>query len=338
MAAALKQIAAGGLHQRLEAISLEHGVLADPASVGLLIDFAQSVLSADLGIEISQVELQVFAVNLSARCAMPIDLTRDLLEAASDPVFRERHSRQELAAFRARFGDATAALVSGEQRSVDLAGFGRRYGSADSLLLLDSLLSVLKTHERIDEESLDLIEGAAGALGVGTVLFRNLLRKHGLQKEHGEYVFELVSDDLQIGRSGCEILLNDPQVAPTHATLVRVNGAWEILALCPLMLNGQLIESASLRIGDRLTVGPFTLWLSEDRLLEAELSRGFSTLSVRGLNRTIRSKGQDIALLTDVSFTVFSGEVIAIVGPSGAGKTTLINAITGPRHLTQERS
>src|SRR5690606_12444340 len=54
-----------------------------------------------------------------------------------------------------------------------------------------------------------------------------------------------------------------------------------------------------------------------------------SSLSVRGLGRTLHGPNGDISLFDDVSVTVFSGEVIALVGPSGAGKTSLLPAIAG---------
>ncbi|MGA9119531.1 MAG: ATP-binding cassette domain-containing protein, partial [Bacteroidota bacterium] len=32
-------------------------------------------------------------------------------------------------------------------------------------------------------------------------------------------------------------------------------------------------------------------------------------------------------VLTDVSFSLHSGEILAVIGPSGAGKTTLVRAV-----------
>lgn len=42
----------------------------------------------------------------------------------------------------------------------------------------------------------------------------------------------------------------------------------------------------------------------------------------------------EVMVLKDVSFTVSGGEFVAIVGPSGNGKSTLLNMITGIDHPT----
>ena len=34
-------------------------------------------------------------------------------------------------------------------------------------------------------------------------------------------------------------------------------------------------------------------------------------------------------VLSDISFSVYSGEILGIIGPNGAGKTTLMECITG---------
>jgi branched-chain amino acid transport system ATP-binding protein len=36
-----------------------------------------------------------------------------------------------------------------------------------------------------------------------------------------------------------------------------------------------------------------------------------------------------LTALTDVSFSVKSGEIVSLIGPNGAGKTTCLNLITG---------
>lgn len=53
-------------------------------------------------------------------------------------------------------------------------------------------------------------------------------------------------------------------------------------------------------------------------------------LSVKGLTKTFKLQGrEDVHAVKDVTFDLFPGETLGVIGESGSGKTTLVNLITG---------
>ena len=53
-------------------------------------------------------------------------------------------------------------------------------------------------------------------------------------------------------------------------------------------------------------------------------------LTVKGLTKTFKLHGrEDVHAVKDVSFALFPGETLGIIGESGSGRTTLVNLITG---------
>jgi putative ABC transport system ATP-binding protein len=57
-------------------------------------------------------------------------------------------------------------------------------------------------------------------------------------------------------------------------------------------------------------------------------------IQVRNVVKVYPSPSGEFTALKGVSLEVFSGEFLAIVGKSGAGKTTLVNMLSGVDHLT----
>ena len=53
-------------------------------------------------------------------------------------------------------------------------------------------------------------------------------------------------------------------------------------------------------------------------------------LSVKDLTKTFKLQGrEDVHAVKDVTFDLFPGETLGVIGESGSGKTTLVNLITG---------
>jgi peptide/nickel transport system permease protein len=82
---------------------------------------------------------------------------------------------------------------------------------------------------------------------------------------------------------------------------------------------GRSVPAAALRTAPR----------HRDEAGGQSLSPGSGILEVRGLSVSLRRGGADTAVVSDVSFTLGSGECVGIVGESGCGKSTTVKAILG---------
>ena len=59
-----------------------------------------------------------------------------------------------------------------------------------------------------------------------------------------------------------------------------------------------------------------------------------SLLNVQSLNKSY--KDSDFHL-HDINFSIYSNEVVGLIGKNGSGKATLINTLVGNRHLDSEK-
>ncbi|TDP95423.1 NitT/TauT family transport system ATP-binding protein [Leucobacter luti] len=57
-------------------------------------------------------------------------------------------------------------------------------------------------------------------------------------------------------------------------------------------------------------------------------------LVVEHLSKTYTIRGAEVQIIADLTFDVTAGEIVAIVGPSGIGKTTLLKCLTGLQSIS----
>lgn len=69
--------------------------------------------------------------------------------------------------------------------------------------------------------------------------------------------------------------------------------------------------------------------------VEKQTEKSKKTLiSTRNLTKVYQTTAGDFTALHEINLDVYSGELLTIIGKSGAGKTTLINMISGIDHIT----
>ncbi|MFC2756515.1 ATP-binding cassette domain-containing protein [Propionibacterium acidifaciens] len=146
---------------------------------------------------------------------------------------------------------------------------------------------------------------------------------------------------ITIGRAPSNaIVLDDPLVSRHHARLTggprqgyRIE---DLSGLNGVRINGRPAPGGSVfRDGDRLGIGRTTLVISGGRIVATEPAH--TALSADELGFVIKDHGQRKTLLDRVSFRVRSGSLVVVIGPSGAGESTLLRAITGSRPATNGR-
>ncbi|WP_375137986.1 ATP-binding cassette domain-containing protein [Streptomyces sp. CG 926] len=127
-------------------------------------------------------------------------------------------------------------------------------------------------------------------------------------------------------------------VAARHATLTRrAPGEYHVADHgrgSGTFTGGRAVLWARITPGATFSVGRSRFTLVQDGVLE-EVRYGTSAgLAVEGLRAV---HGNDTAL-DDLTFTLEAGQVLAVLGPSGAGKTTLFRALLGEVTVTGGRA
>ncbi|MCC7361286.1 MAG: FHA domain-containing protein [Anaerolineales bacterium] len=141
---------------------------------------------------------------------------------------------------------------------------------------------------------------------------------------------------LTIGRDASnDIVLDAPIISRYHALVEKVGQRVRVQDLRSAngtFVNGQAIEGEVwLKPQDVIRIGPNRFVMGQDQLAQYDESDGVR-VEVVGLNKRVR---KDLNLLQDISLVFQKREFVVVVGQSGGGKSTLVDAISGYRPATQ---
>jgi len=136
-------------------------------------------------------------------------------------------------------------------------------------------------------------------------------------------------DKVTIGRAADnQVVLNHPLVSRYHAVLERMGKRFcikDLRSTNGIYVNEQQIErEAYLKDWDQIRIGPYVFVLSGQQL-QGQIEEGIR-IEARNVNQVVSS---GLNLLQDISLTIEPNEFLALVGMSGAGKSTFMNAING---------
>jgi ABC-type multidrug transport system ATPase subunit/pSer/pThr/pTyr-binding forkhead associated (FHA) protein len=143
-------------------------------------------------------------------------------------------------------------------------------------------------------------------------------------------------EQLTLGRDSTnDVVCDDPRVSRFHAQVTRVGRRFYVTDL--RSANGTFVNDERVQGNvwldpdDTIRIGPYKLVLGENEFTRLDETEGLRVEAYH-LNKWVR---KDLNLLQDISLIFQPREFIVVVGQSGGGKSTLVDAIAGYRPATQ---
>ena len=123
---------------------------------------------------------------------------------------------------------------------------------------------------------------------------------------------------------------DDIGISKIHAVIEREGGSFYIRDSSKLgtELNTQSFTRAMLVYGDRFRIRDYVFEFTGHSIRRIDQA-GRGSVSIRDLIVDVEVKGQPLRILNNINLEIAGGEFIGILGGSGQGKSTLLNALCG---------
>jgi ABC-type multidrug transport system ATPase subunit len=136
---------------------------------------------------------------------------------------------------------------------------------------------------------------------------------------HDDQIFAAESADLEAFNSSAVVIWKNGHLYVT-----------DIGTPHGIKVNGDLVDMiARLNPGDALTIGGTIFLVGNKELIYNTFSAFNNELNIHIESRTIWDQMKRQVLLRDINLSIDPGNMVLVLGGSGAGKTTFVNAITG---------
>ena len=179
-----------------------------------------------------------------------------------------------------------------------------------------------------------------GGFAAGEMVTLDYLSPEGEAGIAAQGVIQFVDNRLMtIGRSpDNNIVLPAPTVSHYHAEVEKIGQRYRVRDLRSsngTFVNGKSVQGETwVNPGDAIQIGPYRFAVDENKFAQYDQSERGVRVDVIGVNKWV---SKSLNIIQDISLAFQPKEFIVVVGQSGGGKSTLVDAIAGYRPATHGR-